>query len=433
MLELNQKKHVLIIPDGAGDLYRDCQGRSPFAIADIPHIDLMAKFGVCGRMQTLFPSLPRGSLVAQLGMLGWNPYQYYPCGRASAELLATHGIPLDQSDIAFRANFVRMEEKTLASYNADYIKSEQAEPLIEKINVDLKEQFPEFELYHNSDFRNTLIVRGAAVSAEQLICLEPHENIGGQFEMAELIRGKDPQSQLFAERINRYLLQVTNLLHDQAANAIFPWSASKPLQLPPFSENTGFADKVGVIGAMDFLQGIASAGSMDFFPVGSGCPDTDFQAKGHKLIELLNDDYGLIVCHINATDEASHMGDLDLKISSLEAIDQFIIEPLLNYFQEHLHELGGVMIVPDHYTNVLPEQNGDKRVNAHSMDPVPFAIWNGIDNDSVEEFTEESMLQGRYGKNPVSSLSLIDLLTKSNGNLPTIINPVRDEEIEYAI
>lgn len=434
MHKLSNKKYVLIIPDGAGDLYLDPEGKSPFALAHIPYIDQIARFGTCGRMQTLFSSLPRGSLVAQLGMLGWNPFQYYPQGRASAEVLATHGISLDEKDIAFRANFVRMDGSLLTSYNADYIKSDRAAPLVEKINADLKAQFPEFELYHNSDFRNTLIVRGANVSAKQLICLEPHENIGCQFDMAKLIGGKDSQGKLFAERINKYLLQVTNLLHFEAANAIFPWSASEAFQLPSFSENTGFTDKVGVIGAMDFLRGIAIAGSMDFFPVGTGCPNTNFQAKANQVIELLKNDYGLIICHINATDEASHMGNLDLKISSLEAIDQFIVQPIVRYFHEYLYELGGVMVVPDHYTNVFSHQNGGKRVNAHSLDPVPFAIWNGIDNDSVEEFTEESMVQGRYGKEPISSLSLIELLTgKSNRNLPTIINSVHDEEIEYAI
>jgi len=307
-------------------------------------------------------------------------------------------------------------------------------PLTEKINHHLKTQFPEFELYHNSDFRNTLIVRDANVSAKQLICREPHEYVGCEFNMQELIHSKDSQSKLFVERLNEYLFQSAKLLGSMRANAILPWSASETFRLPSFSENTGFPDKVGVIGAMDFLQGIAIAGSMDFFEVGTGRPDTDFKAKSNKIIELLNSDYALIVCHINAPDEASHMGDLNLKISTLESIDEFIVQPLFKYFQEHLYQLGGVMVVPDHYTNVLPHQSGEKRVSAHSLDPVPFAFWNGIDNDSVEEFNEESVVKGKYGKEPISSLSLIELLTgNSKGNISNIINPVCEEETEYAI
>ena len=252
--------------------------------------------------------------------------------------------------------------------------------------------------------------------------------------MEELIHSKDSQSKQFVERLNKYLFQVAKLLRSEAANAILPWSASETFRLPSFSKNTGFSDKVGIIGAMDFLEGIAIAGSMDFFEVGTGRPDTDFKAKANKIIELLNSDYALIVCHINAPDEASHMGDLNLKISTLESIDEFIVQPVLRYFQENLYQLGGVMVVPDHYTNVLPHQSGEKRVSAHSLDPVPFAMWNGIDNDSVEKFNEESVVKGKYGKYPIPCLSLIELLTgKNNGNISTIINPVDEEETEYAI
>lgn len=52
-------------------------------------------------MQTLYPDLPRESLVAQLGMLGWSPHLYYPGGRVSCELLTTGGIGLDDGDLAF--------------------------------------------------------------------------------------------------------------------------------------------------------------------------------------------------------------------------------------------------------------------------------------------------------------------------------------------
>lgn len=428
---MSKRKYVLIIPDGAGDLYRDSEGKSPFALARIPYIDKIAKLGICGRMQTLFPSLPRGSLVAQLGMFGWNPYQYYPGGRASAEILATHGIYLNDRDLAFRANFVRMEGSFLKSYNADYIKSDRATSLVEKINKNLSYRFQEFELYHNSDFRNTLIVRDAGVNAKQLICVEPHENIDCEFDLSKLIVGKEPKSQVFAERINKYLLQVAELLRFESANALFPWSASEAFRLPSFSENTGFSDKVGVIGAMDFLRGIAIAGSMDFFRVGSGRPDTDFQGKGRQVIELLSSDYNMVVCHINATDEASHIGDLDLKVSAMEAIDEFIVKPVFQYFQKESRQLGGVMVVPDHYTNVFASKNADKRVNAHSLDPVPFAIWDGINSDSVEEFSEKSVVKGRYGKEPIPSLSLVDILKgKSNETRRSAMNTPFKNKVE---
>ena len=137
----HQKKYALIIPDGAADVYRS-KGRSPLAMAHIPYSDFLAREGVGGLMQTLYPDLPKESIVAQLGMLGWDPHLYYPNGRASCELLALADIYLKEGDLAFRANWVRMEGRVLASYNANYIFSEQSQPLVEKLNNALRTEYP---------------------------------------------------------------------------------------------------------------------------------------------------------------------------------------------------------------------------------------------------------------------------------------------------
>ena len=124
-MEGPKQQFVLVIPDGAADTYRD-NGRSPFALADIRYMDQLAREGVCGLVQTLYDDLPKESIVAQMGMLCWDPHLYYPRGRASCELLALEGVQLNEGDIAFRANLVRMEGNVLASYNADYIYSAPA-------------------------------------------------------------------------------------------------------------------------------------------------------------------------------------------------------------------------------------------------------------------------------------------------------------------
>src|SRR4026208_2270620 len=115
-MKFPRKKYVLVIPDGAGDLHR-LEGRWQFARARTDYADFIAREGVSGLMKTLYEDLPKESLVAQLGMLGWDPREYYPCGRASCELLALEDSYLQDDDLAFRANLVRMEGDILASYN----------------------------------------------------------------------------------------------------------------------------------------------------------------------------------------------------------------------------------------------------------------------------------------------------------------------------
>ena len=404
-----RKKYVLVIPDGGGDVYRH-NGRSPYAMAKTPYADFIAREGVTGLMQTLYPDLPKESIVAQLGMLGWSPHLYYPNGRASCELLALEGVNLEAADLAFRANLVRMDGCTLASYNADYILSEQALPIVRKLNNALQEKFPDFELYHNSDFRNTLVIRGADLDPKHLRCPEPHENHGRTFDVKHLVSGREPRGEAVAARINCYLDQAARILRSGPANMLFPWSPSKALRLPSFKDNTGFDGKVALVGCMDFLHGIAKAGGMESFKVGNGRPDTDYEGKGRKVIELLSSGYEFVLCHINAPDEASHMGDLEMKIKSLESIDRYILKPIVEYFKNHPEEFGGVQLVPDHYTNHAAVANNLRRVEIHSSHLVPFALWNGLERDATRSYCEDSVLEGKYGKEPINHLQLLRVL-----------------------
>lgn len=403
------RKFVMVIPDGAADTNREL-GCSPLQAARTPNMDFIARAGTCGLAQTLYSDLPRESMVAQLGMLGWDPRLYYPCGRASAELLASEDVHLSSGDIAFRANLARMAGGQLQSYNAGFIDSNEARPLVSLLRSSLAKDFPEFDLRHNSDFRNTLILHDVHIDPRKLVCPEPHENHGRRFDLNVLIKAKDEGSRQVADRINEYVVAASIVLHDKSANALFPWSPSLPFRLPSFQASTGFCGRVGIVGYMDFLHGIARAAEIDFFRVGNGRPNTDYEAKGQQVIYLLTAGYSLVVCHINGPDEASHMSDLKGKVRSLESIDKFILGPLVRYFRQNINELGGVMVVPDHYSNIGSAPTDGKRPNIHSIEPVPFIFWNSRDSDSCVEFSERACASGKYGEVPVSHLSLLPML-----------------------
>jgi 2,3-bisphosphoglycerate-independent phosphoglycerate mutase len=404
------RKSVLIIPDGAADKNRS-RGASPLGAAYTPNMDFLAREGVCGLMQTLYENLPKESMVAQMGMLGWDPRIFYPHGRASCELLALDDVSLNPSDIVFRANLVRMQGSRLASYNADYIRSREAALLVEKINQALAHGFPEFELYHNSDFRNSLIIRDAGIDPRLLICPEPHENHGMHFDLDALVQASDVSASGVVARLNHYIASAAAVLRGECANAIFPWSASGKFLLPPFQEIVGFSGRTAVVGSMDFLHGISKAGKIQFFKVGNGRPDTDYRLKGRATVDLLTAGCEFVLCHINAPDEASHMADLPLKIQSLEQIDYFIVGPIVEYFKAHPDELAGVMVVPDHYSNICPEHSNGKRSDIHSIEPVPFALWNGHEKDATLQFSEGDAINGKYASTPVSHLELLELLS----------------------
>jgi len=409
-----EKKYVLIIPDGAGDVQRH-QGLTPMAEADTPWSDWIASQGVSGLMQTLYPDLPRGSIVAQLGMLGWDPYEFSCLGRSAWELLALEDIDLAPSDLVFRANLVRMEGRRLTSYNAGFIESGEARRLVDRIRREAGPHFPGLELFHSSDFRNSLVARAAALSPALFDCPEPHENEGVEFELSRLVVGRDPASRLLAHRVNRYLVHAADLLRGERADALFAWSPSLPLSLARFSENTGFTGRAAIVGCVDFLQGIARAAGIDFFRTGNGRPQTDYAGKGAKTLELLKQGYSFVYCHVNGPDEAAHMRERALKIYCLEQIDFHIVRPVIEYFDQRPEELGGVMLAPDHYTNLLTDDS--RRVDSHSLHPVPFALWNGIERDEVTAFHEDEARAGKYGASPIHHLELLNLLGVASRSL----------------
>jgi 2,3-bisphosphoglycerate-independent phosphoglycerate mutase len=213
-------------------------------------------------------------------------------------------------------------------------------------------------------------------------------------------------------RLNGYVTAAAEILRGQAANAIFPWSASRKICLPSFRQMNGLFGRTAVVAAMDFLQGMSKAGDIEFRKVGNGRPDTDYQAKGETTVSLLEQGYQFVLCHINAPDEASHMADPKLKVKCLERIDRFIVGPVVSYFQMHPDELAGVMIVPDHYSNSWANSNGgaNKRADIHSTEPVPFALWNGHDFDKTVRFSEDDAAGGKFAAEPISHLKLLRLI-----------------------
>lgn len=402
------KQYVLIIVDGAGDVHRILE-RSPLALARTNGMDFIARHGFSGVMSTLYPDLPRGSLVAQLGIFGWAPHEYYPAGRASSELLALRQIQLGPNDLVFRANIARMEGSVLTSYNADFIDSSRSQPLVQRINRELGARFPQFELYHNSDFRNTLVVRDAPVSASDIICAEPHESHGMSFDIGNLVRTSRPAGEELVCSINRYLAHIAEILWQDTDYVLFPWGASNVFCLPPFCEHNQFEGRAAIVGNMDFLHGLANAGKIDFYKVGNGRPDTNYRGKGKTVLECLADGYDFVACHINGPDEASHMYDVPLKMTSIESADEEIVLPVIEYFMKHPSRLGGVMVLPDHYTNTVPD-TADRRIESHSLHPVPFAVWNAKEADGCGYFSEDEAAAGRHGTTPVSHLRALQIL-----------------------
>ena len=122
-------KYAIIIPDGCADEPQaTLGGKTPLQAARTPAMDAIAAAGVVGRANNVPASLPAGSDVANLSLLGYDPLQNFT-GRAPLEA-AAQGLELGPNDWAIRCNLVTVEQQTMRDFTAGHNSTEEATQLL---------------------------------------------------------------------------------------------------------------------------------------------------------------------------------------------------------------------------------------------------------------------------------------------------------------
>ena len=394
-------KYVIIILDGAADLpIPELGNKTPLEAAQIPNIDNLAKNGKTGLMRTMYPGLPVGSIVANMGILGYNPARYYPNGRASFEALA-QDIFLDENDIAFRCNLVSIKDDKLKDFTANNISDEEARRIIE--NLELNDHT--LSIYPGQSYRNIMVVRDVNCNASEIASSEPHMNIGRPLEKI-LLNGNSAESIKIAAKLNKIMLdsiekiKKLNEKFKTPADMIFLWSPSSEPRIPSFHRKFGIDG--AIISGLDFMRGIGIAARMESRKIhgATGYRDTNLKEKLRYAQDSLryND---LVYLHINAPDEESHNKNISGKVNIIEKIDREIVGPLKNYLDHSYPNNYRLAILPDHYTLL---KNGE-----HSDMLVPYLIfWKGIKRDYVRKFAEKDV--GEKSRTIIKSYEFMDFL-----------------------
>ena len=154
-------KYAIVIPDGCADEPQpSLGGRTPLQAADIPAIDALAAAGVVGRANHVPASLPPGSDVANLSLLGYDPLSHFT-GRAPLEA-AAQLIHLGPNDSAIRCNLVTIEDQQMRDFTAGHISTDEARGLLATAAEHLSGG-GRWEFIPGVSYRNLLIYRGGQV------------------------------------------------------------------------------------------------------------------------------------------------------------------------------------------------------------------------------------------------------------------------------
>ena len=177
---------------------------------------------------------------------------------------------------------------------------------------------------------------------------------------------------------------------ERQANSIWPWSGGYRPSMETLQEQFTQIKSGTVISAVDLIRGIGHYAGLKIVEVegATGLADTNYEGKAQAAIEALRHD-DFVFVHVEASDEAGHDGDLDLKLKTIEYLDQRLIAPVYEEIQSWKEPVA-IAILPDHLTPV--------EMRIHVGQPVPFLFWHrGITPDDVQQYDEVSCVGGSYG------------------------------------
>ena len=372
-------KYLLILADGAADEpLAELGGKTPLEVAKKPNMDTIARKGRCGMLKTVDESMTPGSDVANMSILGYDPEKYYT-GRGALEALSM-GVPFGGDDMAYRCNLVTIENGKMKDFAAGHISSEEGAELFKS----LQEKVSGVTFYPGVSYRNVMMFPGGK-GAETY---PPHDIVD---EVVDNYMPKGPDAdtlmKLMVRAADVFEKHPVNLARIAAgknpATTIWPWSAGKKPAMPQFCEM--FGKQGAMISAVDLLFGIAACCGMKIVkvPGATGYLDTDYMGKAKAAVDALQGDADFVYMHVEATDEAGHLGSIEEKIKAIERLDEAV-----GYILENFD--GCVMLMPDHPTPIAKK--------THTHEAVPFAVMGKDEADEVTAYTEKDVREnGAYG------------------------------------
>ena len=404
-------KHIIILGDGMADLpVERLGGKTLLQYAHKPMMDQLAREGRCGRLVTVPEGFPPGSEVANTAILGYDLNKVYE-GRGPLEA-ASIGYEMADDDFAIRCNIITLADGKIITHNGGNLETQDARVLIDYLNENLAKPINEREgcervkFITGIQYRHLLVIKGGS---KHIVCAPPHDHPNEEWKPLLVKAEKDAPveegrmtAQETADLLNDLILKSQELLAnhpfnierakrgERQANSIWPWSGGYRPSMQTLMQQYSQIKSGAVISAVDLIQGIGRYAGLRIIkvPGATGLANTNYEGKAQAAIEALEKD-DFVFVHVEASDEAGHDGDLELKLKTIEYLDQRLIAPIYNKVKDW-DEPVCIAVLPDHLTPV------EQRI--HVGQPVPFIIWHrGITPDSVQQYDEVSCVSGGYG------------------------------------
>lgn len=349
---MNNKKLVIVLDGISENEYP-----TSLQLANTPNLDYLCSHAFCCQSEFVDTNFSVGSDVANMCILGYNPkLNFY--GRAGIE--AAYLKQKYAYKYVYRFNFVTLDNDVIQDFTSGIKTQEQGQICFDKLkDLTLDDhEIAYIDKYHHLIFSNDELI---------LDLKPPHEIM--QQSIQESLKIKHPLITL--------MKASKQVLKDSQSDMIYIWSCSKMVKLKPF--NQVFDCKGALISATPLILGLANLSSLDVLDVKNidGSDKSNFNNKIESAIQALNSDYDYVFVHIEACDYISHLGDKDLKIKTIEKIDQ-ALKPLIK-----LDDVD-ILVCSDHHALCSTK--------AHARGAVPVFIYNKKQNiqNNIQSYNEKN-------------------------------------------
>ncbi len=405
-------KYFILVYDGMADRKLDALGgRTPMQAADKPMMDSLARRAMIGTVSNVPNGMVPESDTANLAILSYDP-RTYSKGRSPLEAMSM-GLSMSSEDTAYRTNVVTLSEedgipyaeRTILDHSADEITTEEADVLIRAVNDAFGTQ--DIRFHTGISYRHCLLMKDGD---DTVSFMRPHDilgqRIGDHLPKGEAGRPFLKMMEMSYALLENHPINVARRARGKRpANSIWFWSPGKRPALPSFAEKWGL--RASVISAVDLIKGIGICAGMRSIDVAgaTGNVHTNYAGKAEAAINAFREGDDLVYLHVEAPDECGHRAEIENKILSIEKIDSLILRPVIEYLSAS-GEPFRVLTLPDHPTPI--------EIRTHSMEPVPFMIYDSETVYPGSDTLDEDIAENAHNYIPDGTI-LLSILTQ-NGN-----------------